>query len=49
VFYPDIDLAGGEMIGHIGQAGPPGNYEGQLHVEVLSPEDIGASSKLGVL
>jgi hypothetical protein len=42
VAYPDIDLGGGEVIGHAGHAGPPGNYEGQIHVEVMAAQDIGA-------
>jgi len=40
VAYPDIDLGGGEIIGHAGHAGPPGNYEGQIHVEVMASQDI---------
>ena len=36
-FYPDIGLAV-KPIGHVGHAGPPGNYEGQIHVEVMSPK-----------
>ncbi len=42
VAFPDIDLGGGEVIGHVGQAGPPGNYEGQVHVEVMAAQEIGA-------
>lgn len=48
VAYPDVDLAGGELIGHVGHAGPPGSYEGQVHIEVLSPEDVGAKLEPGV-
>ena len=47
VFYPDIDVAGGELIGHIGQAGPPGSYESQIHVEVMAPDDIAAKLEAG--
>jgi hypothetical protein len=36
-----FDVAGGELIGHVGEAGPPGRFEGQLHFEVFSTEDIG--------
>ena len=42
VAHPDIDLGGGEIIGHVGHAGPPGSYEGQIHVEVMAPQDISA-------
>jgi N-acetyl-anhydromuramyl-L-alanine amidase AmpD len=47
VAFPDIDVGGGEVIGHVGHAGPPGNFEGQIHVEVMSPEDIGAKLEPG--
>lgn len=36
-----IDVAAGELIGHVGEAGPPGRLEGQVHVEVMSAEEIG--------
>jgi N-acetyl-anhydromuramyl-L-alanine amidase AmpD len=36
-----VDLAGGDVLGFAGHAGPPGNYEGQVHVEVMAAEDIG--------
>ncbi|HMU38662.1 MAG TPA: N-acetylmuramoyl-L-alanine amidase [Pseudomonadota bacterium] len=47
VFYPDIDVGGGEVVGHVGEAGPPGNYESQIHLEVLSPEDLPAKLEPG--
>ena len=47
VAFPDVDVAGGEVIGHVGHAGPPGNFEGQIHVEVMSPDDIGAKLEPG--
>jgi hypothetical protein len=47
VAFPDVDVGGGEIIGHVGHAGPPGNYEGQIHVEVMSADDIGAKLEPG--
>ena len=47
VAYPDVDVAGAELIGHAGHAGPPGNFEGQLHVEVLAAEDLGQKLQPG--
>ncbi len=37
----NIDVAAGELIGHVGEAGPPGRFEGQLHLEVMSADEIG--------
>ncbi|MFO0577239.1 MAG: N-acetylmuramoyl-L-alanine amidase [Polyangia bacterium] len=42
VVFPDVDVPGGEILGHIGHAGPPGSFEGQVHLEVMAPEEIGA-------
>jgi hypothetical protein len=36
-----IDVAAGELIGHVGEAGPPGRFEGQLHFEVMSVDELG--------
>jgi hypothetical protein len=36
-----IDVAAGDLVGHVGEAGPPGRFEGQLHVEIMSAEQIG--------
>jgi hypothetical protein len=36
-----IDVAAGELIGHVGEAGPPGRFEGQLHLEVMSADELG--------
>jgi N-acetyl-anhydromuramyl-L-alanine amidase AmpD len=41
----DTDVAGGELIGHVGEAGPPGRFEGQIHLEVMSEDNLG--DKLG--
>lgn len=37
----DIDVAAGDLVGHVGEAGPPGRLEGQLHVEIMSADEIG--------
>ena len=39
--FPEVDVAGGDLIGHAGQAGPPGDFTGQIHVEVFSKDEIG--------
>jgi N-acetylmuramoyl-L-alanine amidase len=36
-----IDVNAGDLVGHVGEAGLPGRTEGQLHVEVMSAEEIG--------
>jgi hypothetical protein len=36
-----IEVSAGELIGHVGEAGPPGRLEGQVHVEVMSADEIG--------
>jgi hypothetical protein len=36
-----IDVSAGELIGHVGEAGPPGRFDGQLHFEVMAADDIG--------
>jgi N-acetylmuramoyl-L-alanine amidase len=36
-----IDVAAGELVGHVGEAGAPGRFEGQVHVEIFSSEEIG--------
>jgi N-acetylmuramoyl-L-alanine amidase len=36
----NIDVAGGELIGHVGEAGPPGRMDGQMHFEVMSTEEL---------
>ena len=36
-----IDVNAGDLVGHVGEAGLPGRFEGQLHVEVMSGEELG--------
>lgn len=47
VFSPDIDLGGGEILGHVGEAGPPGSYESQIHLQVMSVEELSAKLEPG--
>jgi hypothetical protein len=37
----NIDVAAGELVGHVGEAGPPGRFEGQVHIEIMSAEELG--------
>ena len=36
-----IDVNAGDLVGHVGEAGLPGRSEGQLHVEIMSAEELG--------
>jgi N-acetyl-anhydromuramyl-L-alanine amidase AmpD len=36
-----VDVAAGEIVGHVGEAGPPGQQAGALHVEIFSADEIG--------
>lgn len=36
-----VDVAAGEIVGHCGEAGPPGRFEGQVHIEIMANEEIG--------
>ena len=36
-----IDVNAGDLVGHVGEAGLPGRAEAQLHVEVMSADEIG--------
>ncbi len=36
-----VEVAAGELVGHVGEAGAPGRLEGQVHVEIFSAEEIG--------
>lgn len=47
VFFPDAFVAGGEPLGRVGLAGPPGSLEGQVHVEVMSLDELGAEFQPG--
>ena len=42
-----VDIAAGEIIGHVGEAGPPGRFEGQIHVEIMAAEEIGDRLQAG--
>jgi len=42
-----IDVNAGDLVGHVGEAGPPGRTEGQLHVEVMSGDEIGEKVEPG--
>jgi hypothetical protein len=41
IAFPGAEIAGGDVIGHAGEAGPPGNFEPQIHVEVMATEELG--------
>ena len=36
-----IDVNAGDLVGHVGEAGLPGRTDGQLHVEVMSGDELG--------
>lgn len=42
VWFPDCPIAAGEVIGHVGLAGPPDGVQPQLHVEVLARKELTA-------
>lgn len=43
----DIDVAAGDLVGHVGEAGPPGRMDGQLHVEVMAADELGEKIEPG--
>lgn len=43
----DVPVEAGELIGHVGEAGPPGRLDGQVHLEVFSAEEIGEKIEPG--
>jgi N-acetylmuramoyl-L-alanine amidase len=43
----NVDIAAGELVGHVGEAGPPGRFEGQVHVEIMAAEEIGDRVEAG--
>jgi hypothetical protein len=43
----DIDVSAGDLVGHVGEAGPPGRMDGQLHVEIMSGDEIGEKIEPG--
>jgi hypothetical protein len=42
-----IEVGAGELVGHVGEAGPPGRFEGQVHVEIMSAEELGEKLEPG--
>jgi hypothetical protein len=42
-----IDVNAGDLVGHVGEAGLPGRIEGQLHVEIMSGEELGEKVEPG--
>ncbi len=36
-----VEVQAGELVGHVGEAGAPGRQEGQVHVEIMSAEELG--------
>ncbi len=47
IIFPDAPLSGGEVLGGVGLAGPPGRWEGQVHVEVMAPEEVSGRLEAG--
>lgn len=47
VAFPDVDVTEGEVIGHVGEAGPPLHQGAQIHLEVMASEDIGHKLERG--
>ena len=43
----NAEVAAGELIGHAGEAGPPGQFDGQVHIEVMSAEELGEKVEPG--
>ncbi|MFO0576872.1 MAG: N-acetylmuramoyl-L-alanine amidase [Polyangia bacterium] len=43
VFFPDVDILAGEVLGQVGLAGPPGEHLPQLHLEVFAAEDVASA------
>jgi N-acetylmuramoyl-L-alanine amidase len=42
-----VDVNAGDLVGHCGEAGPPGNLDGALHVEIMSADEIGEKIEPG--
>jgi N-acetylmuramoyl-L-alanine amidase len=42
-----IDVNAGDLVGHAGEAGPPGRVEGQVHVEIMSGDELGEKIEPG--
>jgi N-acetylmuramoyl-L-alanine amidase len=43
----DLDVSAGDLVGHVGEAGPPGRLDSQLHVEIMSAEELGEKIEPG--
>jgi N-acetylmuramoyl-L-alanine amidase len=43
----DLDVSAGDLVGHVGEAGPPGRMDGQLHVEIMSVDELGEKIEPG--
>ena len=41
--FPDIDVSSGELLGFVGEAGPPNAWEPQVHIEVMAAEEVAAA------
>jgi N-acetyl-anhydromuramyl-L-alanine amidase AmpD len=42
-----IDVNAGDLVGHVGEAGLPGRFEGQLHLEIMSADELGEKVEPG--
>jgi hypothetical protein len=43
----NVDVNAGDLVGHAGEAGPPGHADGQVHVEIMSADEIGEKIEPG--
>src|SRR5438270_8072543 len=43
----NVDVNAGDLVGHAGEAGPPGRAEGQVHVEIMSADELGEKIEPG--
>jgi hypothetical protein len=43
IIYPEIMVEAGELIGAVGEAGPEGSQEGQIHFAIFSAQEQGAA------
>jgi hypothetical protein len=42
-----IDVNAGDLVGHVGEAGLPGRTEGQIHLEIMSGDELGEKIEPG--
>lgn len=47
VAFPGIRVRAGEILAYVGEAGPPGSHEEQVHVEIFATEDLSAAFPQG--